>query len=323
MLDLITVGDVKLDTFIIIHDASVKCELRMPDCKLCLNYGEKIPVDAFVTQIAGSAPNVAVGLAKMGLATSVLSHMGDDEVHAHAQLFLKKNKVDTSLIKTKKGIRSSAAVVLNFKGESTQLVDFARQEYHLPTKMPAAKFLHVCELGNGYERLYRDAVTQAKKGVRISLNPGGIQIREMKQELLDLIGAAEVLFVNMTEARRIIGKESDDAIHGIMARLKAMGPKYVVVTDGPRGAYAYDGKQLDVVPAFPAVRKEATGAGDAFATGFLGALIMGKPHREALRWASVNSAAVIEQVGPTLGLLSHMEIMKQLKAYPSYQTKEL
>lgn len=322
MLDLISVGDVKLDTFIVIHDASVKCELKMPECKLCVNYGEKIPVDAFVTQIAGSAPNVAIGLAKMGLTTSVMSHMGEDEVYNQALHFLSKNKVDSSLIKTKKGIRSSAAVVLNFKGESTQLVDFVPQEYHLPAKIPAAKFLHICELGDGYEHLYKDALTHAKKGVRISLNPGSIQIKEKKRELFELISVCEVLFLNMSEAHALLEKEGD-AIHGIMSMLKALGPKFVVVTDGARGAYAYDGEQLDVVPAFPATMKEATGAGDAFAAGFLGALIKGKPHREALRWGSINSASVIEHVGPTLGLLSHTEIGKLLKAHPSYQTKEM
>jgi len=323
MLDLISVGDVKLDTFIVIHDASVKCELKMPDCKLCLNYGEKIPVDAFVTQIAGSAPNVAIGLAKMGLSTSVMSHMGEDEVYNQALHFLSKNKVDSSQIKTKKGIRSSAAVVLNFKGESTQLVDFVPQEYHLPAKIPATKFLHICELGDGYEHLYTDALLHAARGTKISLNPGAIQIKENKHELKELIAVCEVLFVNMVEARQLLGREANDAVHGIMARLKAMGPKYVVVTDGPRGAYAYDGEQLDVVPAFPATMKEATGAGDAFAAGFLGALMKDKSHREALRWGSINSASVIEQVGPTKGLLSHTEINKALKAHPSYQTKEL
>lgn len=323
MLDLISVGDVKLDTFIIIHEASVKCELKMPECKLCLNYGEKISVDAFVTQIAGSAPNVAVGLAKMGLSTSVTSHMGDDDVYTQAVNFLNKRKVDASQIKTRKGVRSSAAVVLNFKGESTQLVDFAPQEYRLPAKLPATKFLHICELGHGYEALYKDALAQAKKGVRISLNPGSIQIKERKHEFLNLIAVCEVLFVNMAEARKIIGKDIDEGIHGIISRLKAMGPKYVVVTDGARGAYAYDGEQLDVIPAFPAPRIEATGAGDAFSSGFLGALMKGKPHHEALRWGSVNSASVIQQVGPTLGLLSHTEIVKQLKAHPSYQSKEM
>jgi sugar/nucleoside kinase (ribokinase family) len=182
--------------------------------------------------------------------------------------------------------------------------------------------MHICELGDGYEDLYTEAIAYGKKGTRISVNPGSIQIKERKPELFDLLAVSEVLFVNLVEARLIAGK-GDDSIRGLMSSLKALGPKYVVITDGARGAYASDGKQLDVVPAFPATIMEATGAGDAFASGFLGALLNEETHREALRWGSVNSASVIEHVGPTKGLLSHTEILKRLKAHPSFQAKEL
>ena len=63
--DLITIGDIKLDTFVVLDEANISCELRMPECKLCLDYGAKIDVDVVDSQIAGSAPNVAVGLARM------------------------------------------------------------------------------------------------------------------------------------------------------------------------------------------------------------------------------------------------------------------
>lgn len=322
MLDLITVGDVKLDTFVVIDSASVHCELKNTECKICVNYGEKIPVAAFVTQIAGSAPNVAVALAKMHFTTSVLSRMGDDIVYDNALRFLEENKVSSKLIKPKKHMRSSAAVVLNYKGESTQLVDFAPHEYVLPAKLPQTKFLHVCELGDGYEKMYTEVTAKANGGLRVSLNPGAVQIRERKQELFELIAVCEVLFVNLVEAKAILQKP-DDSIHVLTAGLKALGPKYVVITDGARGAYAYDGAQLDLAPAFPGTMVEATGAGDAFASGFLGALLKGKEHAEALRWGSVNAASVIEQVGPTAGLLSHTEIMRRIKEHPAYQSREM
>lgn len=322
MYDLISVGAIKLDTFIVLHDASVNCQLRMPECQLCIAYGKKIPVEAFATQIAGSAPNVAVGLSKMKFKTSVLSILGDDGVRVQALDFLKKHKVDTALIKTIKGERTSAAVVLNYKGESTQLVDHVPHVYRIPASLPETQFLHISELGEGYEALYKDAIRAAAKGIRISLNPGSIQLKERKRELFDLIAVSEVLFLNLGEAKTLLLKE-EAGIHGVMATLKALGPKYVVVTDGEHGAYAYDGKQLDVAPAFPTTFKEATGAGDAFSTGFVGALIKGLPHREALRWGAVNAASAVEHVGPTEGLLSHLDITKRLKSHPSFQTKEL
>ena len=324
MLDLLSIGAIKLDTFIVLPEASVMCELKSVECKLCVDYGKKIPVAAFVTQIAGSAPNVAVGLAKMNLKTSVASFMGDDPVYHQALAFLKQHRVDAKLVKKQKGFHSSAAVVLNYKGESTQLVDHVPHEYRLPASTPAAKFIHISELGGGYEKLYNDAIALVKKrGVRLSFNPGSIQIKERKPVLFKLMAITEVLFLNMTEARTVIGAENGEEIRSIMLKLKTLGPHYVVVTDGQNGAYAFDGQQLDHVPMFPGARVEATGAGDAFATGFLGALLKGKKHAEALRWAAVNAASVVSEVGPTKGLLSHTEIQTRLKARKSFKSLEM
>ncbi len=322
MLDLLSIGAIKLNTFIVLPEASVMCELKSVECKLCIDYGKKIPVAAFVTQIAGSAPNVAVGLAKMNLKTSIVSFMGDDPVYHQAIAFLKQHKVGYSQVKKHPDFHSSAAVVLNYKGESTQLVDHVPHAYRLPTSTPLTKFIHISELGGDYETLYREAITLIKtRGVRLSFNPGSIQIKQQKPTFFDLLAATEVLFLNMDEAHRVAKTENGEEIRSIMLKLKALGPHYVVVTNGQNGAYAFDGEQLNHVPMFPGKRVEATGAGDAFSTGFLGALLKGKSHAEALRWASVNAASVVGSVGPTKGLLTHTNIQARLKARKSFKVK--
>lgn len=323
MLDLFTVGDIKLDTFIVIPEASVACDLKMPECKLCIAYGKKISVQGVISQIAGSAPNVAISLTKSGMKTAVLSMMGKDATAAHALAFLKEHKVSTRYIAKQAGMQSSSAAVLSYKGESTQLVDHIDIEYRLPSPFPAARWLHISELGRRYERLYRDAILAHKQGTLLSVNPGSVQLDEQKSDLFALLRVTEILFLNMHEARKLLRIENGDGVHAIAAGLKRFGPHYVVVTDGAHGAYAYDGKQLDRVSAFPGKRVEATGAGDAFASGFLAAIMKGKTHREALKYGAVNAASVVEHVGPTTGLLSYTEMTKRLKGKPSFKTKEL
>jgi len=137
-----------------------------------------------------------------------------------------------------------------------------------------------------------------------------------------LLNCAELLFVNRREARLLLKTTTQDE-RTLMEKLKGLGPRCVVMTDGKEGAYAYDGTQLDFAPMFPGKRKEATGAGDAFASGFIGARIFEEHHREALKWGSVNAASVVQFVGPTAGLLNHVEIRKRLAARPGYKTKEL
>lgn len=324
MYNILTIGDIKLDTFIVIPEASVMCKLQMPSCQLCLDYGKKIPVHDITSQIAGTASNVAIGLAKMKLKSAIYSVMGLDETHTLALDFLKRQNVITAHIKTEKGHPSSFAAVLNYKGETTQLVSHGNMRYRLPKKLPATEWMHISELGDDYEILYGEVAREcAKKKIKISFNPGAVQISERKNELLELLKVTEVLFVNLSEAKLLLRVKGELEIHQIIVKLKALGPKYVVVTDGKNGAFAYDGKQLDFAPAFPAKFVEATGAGDSFSTGFLGALMHNQPHSEALRWGAVNAASVIGHVGPTTGLLTHTEIKRQLAARKTYKTREM
>ncbi len=323
MYDIITIGDIKLDTFVVLDDASLQCQLKMPECMLCLAYGAKIVVNVVASQIAGTAPNVARGLARMGKKTAVLSNMGKDGTHRLALETLKQENVSTKFVREIPGEQSATAVVLNFKGEKTLLTSHIRRAYRLPKPMAKPKWMYVSEMGPGYENLYRQVIALEKNdGVKIALNPGTIQLEERKKFLFDLLRRTHVLFVNVEEAQKIVGETNTDPRH-LAARLYQMGPKQVVITDGKNGAYAFEGKRLHRVSIFPGRLVEATGAGDAFSTGYLGALMNGLSHDEALRWGAVNSASVVGFVGPTKGLLTDTEIKKRLKKHPGFKAIEM
>ncbi|MBI4591897.1 hypothetical protein HY733_00385 [Candidatus Uhrbacteria bacterium] len=321
LYDLITIGDIKLDTFVVLDDANVSCELKMPECKLCLDYGAKIDVQVVDSQIAGSAPNVAVGLSRMKKKTSILSVMGEDTTRPLALEHLKREGVNTSYIEIVKHEKSTYSVVLNFRGEKTILTGHIKHEYHLPKRFPKPTWLYVGEMGEGYEKIYQQVIDYAKRdGVRITMNPGSIQIEERKKPLYALLPYLEALFINREEAQLLSGEPTNE-VHKLAGALFKLGPKHVIITDGKNGAYEYGGRELRFCPIFPGKLVEATGAGDAFASGYLGALMSGESCSEGLRWGAVNSSSVVGHVGPTKGLLSATEIRKRLKAKPSFKVK--
>jgi sugar/nucleoside kinase (ribokinase family) len=321
MYDVITVGDIKLDTFVVLNDASVQCALKMPECLLCMEYGAKIVVDVVASEIAGSAPNVAIGLARMKLKTAVFSNMGIDGTRELAIKKLEEEGVSTKFIHIIKGEQSSYSVVLNFKGEKTLLTSHIRHAYHFPKRLDHAKWVYVGEMGLGYDKLFKDVASYVKRHkVSLALNPGTIQIKEKKSVLFDLIKTAHILFVNREEARALTGIERTE-MHHLAPALWKLGPKISVITDGKNGAYSFDGKNLMFCPVFPGKRIEATGAGDAFATGFIGALLHKQPVHEGLRWGSVNAASVVGKIGPTAGLLTASQIRSRLKKRPTFCPK--
>ena len=203
MFDLVSIGDIKLDTFIVLHDAQLNCELKDHDCWLCLRYGEKLTVKTFEPQIAGSAPNVAVGLRRLGLKTAVVSIVGHDATSHLAHQELKKERVAREYIQEHRDAKSSFSIVLLYRGERTMLTSHSPHHYRL-VRCPTTKWLYVSELGDDYQELYQDIVMHVKhKKVKLALNPGTIQIRAGAKKLASILKRTEVLFVNKEEGHLI------------------------------------------------------------------------------------------------------------------------
>ncbi|MBI5369837.1 carbohydrate kinase family protein [Candidatus Uhrbacteria bacterium] len=311
MFDLITIGDIKLDAFISLDRCKDKCDLRLK--KIEFAFGEKISVDLLSQQIAGSAPNVATALSRMGKHTAIISHMGDDQTRDHAMDILKKEQVETDFVASYRRTSSAYSTVLSLQGEKTILVSYLHKILKLPHPFPKTKWIYLCEMGNAYEKTYRQLLRELKKDhVLLGYNPGNEQIRDRKPELFDMIARANVLFVNVEEAQRIVGNTRLKVKH-LAEALFAMGPSEVVITDGKNGSYGYNGTCLFFCPVFPGERIESTGAGDSFASAYIGANMNGGSMQEALRWGSVNAASVVHEIGPTQGLLTQKQIQKRLR----------
>jgi sugar/nucleoside kinase (ribokinase family) len=83
-----------------------------------------------------------------------------------------------------------------------------------------------------------------------------------------------------------------------------MGPKIVCLTDGKKGAYASDGQKIFYSPIKKVKTVDVTGAGDAFASGFLGFYLKGASLKKSLKMGILNSASVVRYIGTTRGLLA-------------------
>ena len=322
MYDLITIGDIKLDTFVTLPE-SKKTKLKKRDNWLCLSYGAKIPVTDFEEQIAGSAPNVAVGVSRLGYKTAIYSVMGEDDTKEMALAKLTHEKVDTKYIEAVPGKPSSYSAVINHKGERTILASHQPHKYHLP-KISKPEWIYIGELGQRYKGMYKQVIDYIKKdGVKLAINPGAIQLAEKNKILFDLIKETDLLIVNKEEAEVLANNTKKDGIEYLIHRLWKLGPDIVVVTDGAEGTYVFDGIHTHHCNVFPAKVKEMTGAGDSFGAGFLGALMAGKDVNEAVRWGNANSASVIQKVGPQPGLLTRRQLNMRLNKHKTIKAKSI
>ncbi len=327
-LDFLAIGDITTDAFIRLKDAHVTCSIDKENCELCMRFADKIPYEFVeVVRAVGNSPNAAVSAARLGLSSGLVSNMGDDENGRECLDVLKKEKVDTTYVTTHKGAKTNYHYVLWFEAERTILVKHEEYAYKLPTIKSAPKWIYLSSLGINSEAYHYELVEYLDKHPEIELTfqPGTFQIKLGKEKLKKLYERTNLFFCNKEEAQKILGTEELEP-KILLEQLHALGPKILCITDGPKGAYAYDGQTneywFQVMYPDPKPPVSRTGAGDAFASTFTSAIILGKSVQEALRWAPVNSAYVVQQIGAQKGLLIKEQLEEYLKKAPDNYTPQ-
>lgn len=320
-LDFISIGDTTLDVFLEL-DIDTKVIKKGNVDYLGVVFAEKIPIKKFTSVPAvGNSANVAIGTSRLGLNTAFYTILGNDGIGHEMADILKKEKIAKDYVVFDKKRPSNFSAVLNYKAERTILVHHEHRDYNLP-KMTPPKWVYYSSLAAGHDKLHAQIPAFVKKTkANLGFNPGSFQIREGIKKLKPIIKECTVLFVNRNEAQDLVGKTSD--IKKLLVKLYDLGTKIVVITDGPKGSYTYDGKTFLFLKIFPAHLVERTGAGDAYSTGFLSALAQGNKVSDAMRWGTFSSASVIQYIGAREGLLSKKEMNKVVKANPKHQPKEL
>lgn len=330
--DALTIGNAIIDAHLAIHDPHARIDEKTGE--ICFLHGQKIHVEAAEFLLGGNACNVAVGLARQGFKTALVAELGDDEFALKITNGLAKELVSEELIIKSHHARSSFAIGLQFKGERTLFVEHVKREHNFHFENVTSPWMYLTSLGQEWEAPYQKALAYKKEqNVKLAFNPGTYQLQMMGEMISEVLKETDILFVNKEEAmtitKSIKGINSITSIKGsdeikiLLAQLRELGAKTVVITDGRNGAYVFDGEKTLHIGLFPETLVERTGAGDAYSSGFLGAVMRNKTIEEAAQWGAVNAASVIEYVGAEKGLLSEEEIEERLKVHPEFKTETL
>jgi 2-dehydro-3-deoxygluconokinase len=320
--DVLSVGDAATDVFIRLSDAHIRIWEDDHGHWMDLPFGGKVPFDyARTVEAGGNAANAAVGLSRLGVPTAIAAHVGSDDIGRTMEGALAREGVDTHLVRFDPRHPSNRNFVLWYGQDRTILVHHEHYDYHWPHLSPreVPRWIYLSSVGSDGAAYYEQIVAWlgAETSVRLAFQPGTFQIAQGPKAMGGLYQRTDVLICNREEAVEIGGGDHG-RLDDILGSLHRLGPKIVVVTDGPEGAYASDGSLRYWVPAYPdpSPPKERTGAGDAFSSALIAALVKGLPLRTALAWAPVNAMSVVQDVGSQTGLLSESELRKYLEDAP-------
>lgn len=272
-----------------------------------LPLGIKMEVEDVTFATGGNASNVAVTFARQGLESAYMWVLGEDDPASRTILHeLDKEGVDTGAVVLKDTAQAGYSVVMiATNGERTILnhrgkgVSKNGKELDL-SSVKNYDWLYPTSLGDGGLGLLRRIIDEANEhDVKVMLNPAGPELAEA-EKLKVLLEGVEVLCVNKEEMQLLVHGETLEelAIHAL---------HYVpvaIVSDGPNGVVATDGKTIVRAGMYEDVPVlDRTGAGDAFASGFLSQWSQGKSLRDSIIFASANSTSVVTKIGAKAGIL--------------------
>lgn len=305
-LDLLSIGDANLDVFIIPSESEALCDIDTKKCLIAFSYADKIPVKNLEFSVGGNSANNAVGVKRLGINVGSVLTLGDDSTGAQIIEKLKKENVDLTYCIQQPSTLSNFNVVVSYTGERTIFTYHAPRSYEFPVQLPKVPWVYLTSMGESYRPFYNHMTEWLVKNpeVKLAFNPGSWQLRGGVKEIGNVFKLSNIVFVNKQEAEKLTGYEAKGEVtKELLMALSGLGPKISVITDGGNGAYTFDGHRFLHCGIMPMDAYERTGAGDAFGSGFLSAVIKGKTIEEALVWGTVNSASVIGYVGAQKGLL--------------------
>lgn len=264
----------------------------------------------------GSAANTIYGLARLGLKTGFVGAVGADKYGKALIDDLKTADVDTGQIKIKKAETGSTICISEKLGRRAIYVspganNLLNQKDIDIAYFNRAQMVHLSSFADDRQlKLQVASVKKMKESVRVSLAPGMIYVTKGLKALAPLFKRTHVVFMNREEIERLTGKDFQTGAR----ELVESGCRIVVVTlgkgltKGKAGmvtAYIRHGEKEYEVVSEKSGRKsplETTGAGDAFAAGFLFGLLKDKGVEECGLLGDIVAGFAIKKVGARTGL---------------------
>lgn len=166
-----------------------------------------------------------------------------------------------------------------------------------PKVPPSYRDAEICFLSTIHPSLQKSVLDQLSGTRLVGADTMTHWIQETRAEFVELLRGVEVLTVNDEEARLLSGERN---IVAAARKILALGPKSLLIKRGEYGVLHFSGDSVFAVPAFPLEQVfDPTGAGDAFAGGFIGALAKSGDFsaaavRRAIVYGSVMASFVVE-----------------------------
>ena len=276
----------------------------------------EVPIDHIKAAPGGSAANTIYGLAKLGVRTGFVGAIGDDEQGETCLKELQDIGVDTKYIRIKKGRNTGLALCISDESGRRAIYVLPGANSLLNSRdidvnyLSQAEIIHFSSFVDEQQfNIQAELLVKLSGSVKISFAPGMLYAAKGMRVLSPLLRKSDILFINKDELERLTG---EDFMSGAKKCLK-QGCQIIVVTLG-RGLTLEPGKvitgyicdkaheyKVETAVDFGG-HPDSTGAGDAFAAGFLFGLRKQRRLDECGRLGDTMAHFAMREIGARQGL---------------------
>lgn len=308
---IVVIGSTNVDFIMQTPTLPAKGE-TVTDGRFLQAYGGKGANQAVAAARAGNPSGGTSGGASGGGAVTFVTCLGEDLYAPRLLQSFERDGIDTAHVKRERGVTTGTALIMfDARGDNCIAVAPGANDRLLPDdadrcagliadagiillnmEIPAATLRRVLEIAR-------------ERGTRVLFNYAPI-----RGGAVEVSDAMTGLIVNEQEAAALAGASPDslDSLRDAASRLRAKGPRFVIVTLGSQGAIVADERGMRTVPAFTVEPIDTTAAGDTFC-GTLGvALGEGKGLDDAVRFAAAAAALCVTRVGAQPSIPNRPEI---------------
>ncbi len=262
----------------------------------------------------GSAANTVFALQRLGFQTAFVGRVGEDP--EGEEVLKGMEGVDLSRVKRlgKTGLclvvldhRRDRALVV--KPNANDLFDFADVDMDFLQRF---KFVHMSSFSA--DRALQAQLEVARRlppPIKLSLDPGELYAKRGLEDIRGLVERSWIVFLTEDELQMMTGKELKEGVRELLS----LGPQWVVVKKGKKGAMAFCQKEvLELEPKEEVEVVDNTGAGDVFNAGVLAGILKGRSMEECLRFGHYLASKSLKGYGrakyPERGDLAYLLTVK-------------
>lgn len=271
MSDVITIGSATMDVFVESDDANIVSVYTKNKKSEFMSYpyGSKVEITDFASKVGGGGVNTACNFANLGLKTGAIFKIGDDIYSEGILESFRERNVDLSNIIQDPAISTGFSIILvSFQGDRTVLAhrganaQIKKADINFDA-IKNAKLLYIAPLNGDSTKVLDYIVSFAKdNNVKVCFNAGTSSIKRGFNYIKKILENAHIVVMNKEEASMATQiqvrpdtreeKFSEELIHPdvkeMFNKLKVNDYQVIVITDGGKGAYAFDGHKYYYCP---------------------------------------------------------------------------